>query len=247
MRTWRTVVASSNADRRGELRASLELERHCVVEVTTAAKTIQTSCAESYDLLVMNSVVDGIAAYELCRAIRPQSGIGIIVCGEGGIGSTAIDALNAGADDYVSTPFIPAELLARVRALLRRVKRPGDGDGQIVLQDRAIDLRSHKIKGPGSNVANLTPKEFLVLQHLVAHADKPLTHQTLAQSVWQRDGGGEVEYMRIIIKQLRRKIEADPEHPRYIRTERAVGYRFHMPGADTNALAEFPNALPLAG
>ncbi|HXP89013.1 MAG TPA: response regulator transcription factor [Bryobacteraceae bacterium] len=246
MNTCRIVVASSDADGRGELRAALELEGHRLAEAATAIQTIQKACNEPHDVLVMDSIVEGIGAYELCRAIRPKSNLGIIVWG-GERGTMAIDALNAGADDYIAAPFILAELLARVRALLRRVTRSAERDRQIVLLDRAIDLKSHKIKGPGSHVAHLTPKEFLVLQQLVKHADTSLTHQSLAQSVWQRDGAGEVEYLRIVIKQLRRKLEPDPENPRYIRTERAVGYRFHMPRAGLSANAEFSYELSQAG
>jgi two-component system KDP operon response regulator KdpE len=146
-----------------------------------------------------------------------------------------IDAFNAGADDYVSSPFVLRELLARVRAVLRRVARFDDEGHQIVLDDRAIDLKSYEIRGPGSRVSHLTPKEFLVLQCLIAHPNKAFTHQRLAQTVWQRDGGGEVEYLRIVIRQLRRKLEPDPDNPRYILTERSVGYRF-----------ELPSQLPLA-
>ena len=252
MNTCRILVASGHANKRGELRTALELEGYDVAEAATAAHTVQKARAGQHDVLVTDSIVDGVPAHELCRAIRPVSKLGIIVWG-GEPGTMAIDALNAGADDYVSAPLVLAELLARVRALLRRVTPSGQGPRQIVLQDRAIDLRSHKVRGPGSRVAHLTPKEFLVLQHLVAHADKPLTHQRLAQSVWQRDGGGEVEYMRIVIKQLRRKLEPDPDHPQYIRTERAVGYRFHMPRGGQNApggqnnMDTFSPQLPVAG
>ena len=148
---------------------------------------------------------------------------------------------------YLQSPFVLRELLARVRAVLRRVTRP-DGEGrQIILHDRAIDLKSYKIRGPGSRVSHLTPKEFLVLQCLVAHAYKPLSHQSLAQSVWQRDARGEVEYLRVVIKQLRRKLEPDPDNPQYIRTERAVGYRFHMLPAGQRAPVELSSQLPLAG
>jgi len=229
MITNRILVASSNVDRRDELRAALGLEGHDVTEAATGPQTVQKACSGWNDLLVMDSGVDGIAAHELCRSIRPQSKLGIIVCG-GQLGSTAIDSLNAGADDYILAPFVPAELLARVRALLRRVARPSEKD-QIVLQDRAIDLRSHRIKGPGDREIRLTPKEFQVLEHLISNANKLLTHQTLTQSIWQRDAGGEIEYVRIVIKQLRRKLERDPDNPRYIRTERAAGYRFHLPEA----------------
>jgi two-component system KDP operon response regulator KdpE len=223
-----TLVASSNAPMRSELRAALELEGHDVSEAVTSAETIQKVSAESHDVLVVDSVMNGIAAHELCRAIRSQSQLGIIVWG-GQLGTSAIDSLNAGADDFIPAPFILPELLARVRAILRRVARPTERNQQIILQDRAIDLRSHRIKGPGDREIRLTPKEFQVLQHLVSNANRLLTHQTLTQSVWQRDADGEIEYVRIVIKQLRRKLEQDPDNPQYIRTERAAGYRFHLP------------------
>ena len=228
MSSCRILVASGNEDKRGELRAALELKGHGVTEAATAAQTVQKACAEMHDVLVMDSVVDGIAAYQLCRTIRPKSDLGIIVLAGEDTKQSRIDALNAGADDFIPVPFVLAELLARVRAILRRVIRSSEKGLQIVLQDRAIDLRSHKVRGPGSRVAHLTPKEFLVLQYLVAHADKPMTHQRLAQSVWQRDAGCEIEYLRIVVKQLRRKLEPDPEKPRYILTSRSVGYRFEM-------------------
>jgi two-component system KDP operon response regulator KdpE len=113
--------------------------------------------------------------------------------------------------------------------VLRRVTPADDERREILLHDRAIDLKSYKIKGPGNRVSHLTPKEFLLLQCLVAQPNKAFTHQRLAQTVWQRDGGGEVEYLRIVIRQLRRKLEPDPDNPRYILTERSVGYRFDLP------------------
>jgi two-component system KDP operon response regulator KdpE len=213
-----------------ELPSALEFEGHAVAKAETATEAIEEACSEQHDILVMDSVVDGIAAYGLCRTIRTKSKLGIMVLG-GKLGSEAIDALNAGADEYVEEPFIMAELAARVRAILRRVARPGGR--QIVLPDRTIDFESRKIKGSDGRVSHLTPKEFLVLQCLATHANKPRTHQSLAQMVWQRDVSGEVEYMRIVVKQLRRKLEPDPDNPRYILTERSVGYRFHMPLAAT--------------
>jgi two-component system KDP operon response regulator KdpE len=245
MNTCRILVASSRAEKRGELRAALELEGHDVAEAATAAETAERACAESHDVLVMESVVGGIAAHGLCRKIRTQSKLGIIVWG-GNLGTTAIDSLNAGADDFIPAPFVLAELLARVRAILRRVARSSEKNQQIVLQDRAIDLRSHRIKGPGDREIHLTPKEFLVVKHLVSNANKLLTVQNLAQSVWRRDAGGEIEYVRVVIRQLRRKLEPDPDNPRYIHTERAAGYRFNLSPAESG-VAPHEVAGKLAG
>jgi two-component system KDP operon response regulator KdpE len=211
---------------REELRTALEFEGHSVTGAATAFETIAEACTGRHDLLITDAAMDGLAAYALCREIRSKSKLGIIVLDENGE-AEAVDALNAGADEYVRGPFVIPEVAARVRALLRRVARPERK--HIVLQDRTVDLNSRKVKGPNGRICHLTPKEFLVLQCLVAHANKPRTHQGLAQTVWQRDGSGEVEYVRIVVKQLRRKLEADPENPRYIVTERSVGYRFDMP------------------
>jgi two-component system, OmpR family, KDP operon response regulator KdpE len=247
LNTGRILVASPDAEKRGELRTALEFEGHEVSEAETAEEIVQAACGGLHDAVLLESWIDGIGPSELCRAIRRKSDLGIIVLNRDDTGQARIDALNAGADDYVPAPFVLAELLARVRAILRRVTRSSEDGRRIVLQDRAIDLRSHKIKGPGGRVVHLTPKEFLVLQYLVAHAGKPLTHQSLAQSVWQRDAGGGVEYLRIVIKQLRRKLEPDPVNPRYIRTERSVGYRFHMPPAGPSATTDPSSQLSLAG
>jgi len=179
--------------------------------------------------------------------VRPQSALGIIVLDHDDAAQAPIDVLNAGADDYVSAPLVWGELLARVRAILRRVRRFGGEPRQIMLEDRAIDLKAHKIKRPNGLVIHLTPKEFLVLRYLVAHANQALTHQRLAQTVWQRDGRGDVEYLRIVIKQLRRKLEPDPVNPRYIRTERSVGYRFQMPPAGQRSATTLSSQLLLAG
>jgi two-component system KDP operon response regulator KdpE len=227
MNAFRILGAGSNADQRGDLRAAMEFEGYEVGEAATAGHAVQTACAGHYHALIMNSIIDGIGAHGLCHTIRSQSKLGIIVSGRN-LGTTAIDVLNAGADDFVLAPFVPAEMLARVRALLRRVSR-FDEPRQIVLQDREVDLNSYAIKGPGGQLAHLTPKESLVLQYLVAHANESRTTQALARNIWQRDGKGELEYVRIVIRQLRRKLEPDPANPRYILTERAEGYRFQMP------------------
>jgi two-component system KDP operon response regulator KdpE len=227
----RIIVAGSDRQERQELRAALELEGHQITEAETVDRTLEETGSRLHHTLILASEFDGLKPHELCRTIRLESDLGIIVLAGDGARQGRIDALNAGADDFIPVPFVWPELLARVRAILRRVVRDNEQNQQIVLQDRAIDLRSHRIKGPGDREIHLTPKEFLVLKQLISNANKLLTHQSLSQSVWQRDAGGEVEYMRIVIKQLRRKLEPDPDNPRYICTERAAGYRFHLPAA----------------
>jgi len=233
MNPGRILVAGGAANTRKELRSALEFDRHEVDEVENGDQMVHQAGSGRYDLLIVEGMVEAAGLHQLCAAIRSNSDLGIIVLGGDSAESASIHALNAGADDYMPAPLVIAEFLARVRALLRRVVRSGEDGKPILLHDRAIDLKCHRIKGPGDREIHLTPKECQVLKHLVANANKLLTHQSLAQSVWQREAGGEMEYVRIVIKQLRRKLEPDPDNPRYIRTERAAGYRFEMPPVDS--------------
>ena len=228
MKPGRVLVASSGVELRKELRIALEFEGHLVVEAETASQTIEETFSGGHDVLILDAALDRVGPCELCRAIRPKSDLGIIMVSQDDSGQSRIDALNAGADDYVPDRVVLAELLARVRAILRRVMRSSERH-LVRLHDRAIDFQSHEIKGPDGRVAHLTPKECLVLRHLVTNANRPLTPRRLAQTVWQRDGSGQLEYVRIVVKQLRRKVEPDPDNPRYILTQRSVGYQFQMP------------------
>jgi two-component system KDP operon response regulator KdpE len=227
------IIAAIGAEwRRRDLRLALEREGHVVSLAATASEALEETRSGVHELLIVDSCIGGSgnqsSVYDLCRAIRSESDMGIIVLISDGA-HCRIDMLNAGADDYLPEQFVFGELLARVRAILRRVSRLDHAPKQIVLHDRAINLHSHKVQGPGSRVSHLTPKEFYVLQHLINRADKSVTNQDLAQAVWQRDGSGNLEYVRSVISQLRRKIERDHNNPEYIRTERSVGYRFTLP------------------
>jgi len=137
------------------------------------------------------------------------------------------DLVDAGAGDYVVKPFGIEELLARIRAALRRYA-PGDALPPFVSKDLTLDFESRQLTVHGQEV-HLTPKEFDVLKHLIANQGKPLTHRRLLQSVWGPDYGEETENLRVVINQLRKKIESNPAQPKYIRTEPWVGYRFQLP------------------
>ena len=142
-----------------------------------------------------------------------------------------VAALDAGADDYVVKPFGIEELLARIRAALRRYS-PGDGPPPFASKDLSIDFEARQVTVRDRSV-HLTPKEYEVLRHLVANQGKPLTHRRLLQAVWGPDYGEETESLRVVINQLRKKLEADPAHPKYIVTEPWVGYRFRPPRIST--------------
>jgi two-component system, OmpR family, KDP operon response regulator KdpE len=143
-----------------------------------------------------------------------------------------VRSLDAGADDYVTKPFSMEELLARIRAALRRTA-PNEALAAVVTKDLKIDFESRSVISGGESV-HLTPKEFELLRHLVAHQGKPLSHRRLLQAIWGPDYGDETEYLRVTVNQLRKKIEPEPSRPKYILTEPWVGYRFVL-GRDTNA------------
>jgi len=227
----RILVASPAASQRRDLRAALEREGHSVTEAFSSAQAIEEIRIEHSDVVILDSDAGTGDVYAACRAIRSQTDAGIIVLIRDGMEQVRIDVLNAGADDYLPERFVFAELLARVRAVMRRLRGINPADEQVRLEDRAINLRSHKIRGPGDRVSHLTPKERLVLEHLLSRVNHPVTNRELAQAVWSRTDSGDFEYVRIVISDLRRKLEPNPGRPQYLVTQRSVGYRFMLPAA----------------
>ena len=166
----------------------------------------------------------GMGGIETCREIRRGSDAPIIMLTVRNAERDKVAALDAGADDYVVKPFGIEELLARIRAALRRYA-PTDALPSFVSKDLTIDFANRNVTAR-NQIVHLTPKEYDVLKHLVANQGKPLTHRRLLQAVWGPDYGDETESLRVVINQLRKKIEADPAQPKYIVTEPRVGYRF---------------------
>jgi two-component system KDP operon response regulator KdpE len=177
-------------------------------------------------LVITDLAMPNMGGLELCRKLRQTSEVPIIVLSVRGEEKTKVEALDAGADDYVTKPFGMDELLARIRAALRR--QPSSDAQAHVLEagDLRIDLDAHVVTRGGEEV-RLTPKEFDLLAHLVRNAGKVLTHRALLGAVWGGDYTEQHEYLRVFIGQLRKKIEPDPSNPRYIVTEPWVGYRFN--------------------
>ena len=176
-------------------------------------------------LVITDLAMPNMGGLELCRRLRDTSDVPIIVLSVRGEEKTKVDALDAGADDYVTKPFGMDELLARIRAALRR--QPSSDTEIRVLEagDLRIDLDGHMVTRNGEEL-RLTPKEFDLLAHLVRNAGKVLTHRALLGAVWGGDYTEQPEYLRVFIGQLRKKIEPDPSSPRYIVTEPWIGYRF---------------------
>ena len=170
--------------------------------------------------------MDGL---EFCRRLRATSEVPIIVLSAKGEEKTKIEALDIGADDFVTKPFGMDELLARVRASLRRAsKQPTTETAPTVLEagDFKLDTDSRRVTVRGQEV-HLTPKEFDLLSYFITHAGKVLTHRTLLAAVWGGNYVEQNEYLRVFVGNLRKKLETDPANPQYIVTEPWIGYRFN--------------------
>lgn len=180
------------------------------------------------DLVVTDLAMPNLNGLDLCRRLRLISQVPIIVLSVRGEERTKVEALDAGADDFVTKPFSMEELLARVRATLRRAPVMSDEDANsTVLEtgDFRLDIETRKVIVLGKEI-HLTPKEFELLAHLIRHAGKVMTHRKLLTAIWGANYSEQTEYLRVFIGQLRKKIEADPSAPRYILTEPWIGYRF---------------------
>jgi len=169
--------------------------------------------------------MDGI---ELCRRIRAISNVPIIVLSVKGEERAKVEALDSGADDYVTKPFGIDELMARVRAALRRAGGEGDS-GSFDAGDFRVDLEGRRVHVRGNEI-RLTPKEFDLFVYMARHPNRVLTHRTLLEAVWGEASQEQPEYLRVFMGQLRKKLEPDPSMPRYLVTEPWVGYRFNPNG-----------------
>ena len=180
------------------------------------------------DLVITDLAMPNVDGLELCRRLRAVSQVPIIVLSAKGEEKTKVEALDLGADDFVTKPFGIDELLARVRASLRRAKAPPMNEATstvLDLGDFHVDLETREITVRGKSI-HLTPKEFDLLVYFIKHSGKVLTHRTLLAALWGGNYVEQNEYLRVFVGNLRKKIEPDAATPRYILTEPWIGYRF---------------------
>jgi two-component system KDP operon response regulator KdpE len=214
------------------LKTALGSQGYEVKSASNGESALNLACDWIPDLIVTDLSMPGMTGIELCRLVRERSQAPIIVLSVRGEEKTKIEALDAGADDYVTKPFSVNELLARVRANLRRVAATQDPPAAVVEDgDFYINPESRLVRVRGKEV-HLTPKEFELLMFMARHPNKVLTHRVLLNAVWGGESVQQPEYLRVFINQLRKKIEpGDP--PRYILTDPWVGYRFEPAGPES--------------
>jgi two-component system, OmpR family, KDP operon response regulator KdpE len=225
MSVIRILVVDDEPQIRRVMRTTLGAAGYLVSEARSGEEAIEKLKGEKRDLVLLDLNMPGMGGLEACRAIRSASDLPIVVLSVRGSEKDKVAALDAGADDYVTKPFGMEELLARIRAALRRAP-PAEGAPKVLsLEGVEIDLGARRITARGREV-RLTPKEFDLLSYLVANPNVTIPHERLLRAVWGPEYGNEVEYLRVFVNQLRKKIEANPARPKHILTEPWVGYRF---------------------
>jgi len=220
------IVVEDEPQIRRFVRAALESEGWRVTEAATLKQGLTEAATRRPDLVVLDLALPDGDGVELVRSMRAWSGSPILVLSARGAEQDKIEALDSGADDYLTKPFGIGELLARVRALARRRPRAGADSGEPLFRagDIEIDFSSRRVRRAGQ-VVHLTPIEYRLLALLAANADRVLTHRQILREVWGPAYVEHEHYARIYMGHLRRKLEADPARPRHLLTETAVGYR----------------------
>ena len=221
------LIVDDEPQIRRVLRTTLTSRGYTVIEARSGDAALELIRSEHVDLILLDANMPGLSGLDTCREIRHASDVPIIMLTVRNTERDKVEALDAGADDYIVKPFGAEELMARIRAALRRFA-PAESLPSFVSNDLVIDFEKRVVKAKGQPV-RLTPKEYELLRHLVANQGKAQSHRRLLQAVWGPDYGEETEYLRVFVNQLRKKIEPDPGHPRYLHTEPWVGYRFEAP------------------
>ena len=209
------------------IRMNLELEGFRVLEAANGSEALERLKQDLPDLIILDVMMPEMDGFETLKRIRDVSTVPVMMLTVRQEEGDRIRGLDLGADDYLTKPFSPRELLSRTKALLRRAFMPSPArKTQIVVDDElTIDFSKHEVWVRGEKV-DLRPTEYRLLYHLVNNAGRLLTHETLLSKVWGHEYRDEAHYLRLYITYLRQKIERDPAHPKYILTERGLGYRF---------------------
>jgi two-component system KDP operon response regulator KdpE len=218
------LIVDDEPNIRRVLLATLTSQGYIVLQAKTGDEALELLRKEHVDLILLDVNMPGSSGFDICREIKETVETPIIMITVRNTEKDKVRALDSGADDYVVKPFGSPELLARIRATLRR-SAPQESLPPFISEELVIDFDKRLVSSKGKQV-RLTPKEFDLLRCLVLNQGKPMTHRRLLQSVWGPDYGEETEYLRVFINQLRKKIEPDPRHPRFIHTEPWVGYKF---------------------
>lgn len=230
MTNSRILVVDDELHLRRALMSTLSGLGFIVAGVESGEEALEKVREERFDLILLDINMTGINGLETCRAIRAASDVSVLMLTVRDRAEDKIQALDSGADGYVTKPFDVNELLARIRAALRRAPVSAFGETRVLrLHGLEVSFRDRHVKANG-RASRLTPTELDLLHYFATHPNEVLSHGRILQAVWGPDYGNEVEYLRVFVNQLRKKIEPDPAQARYILTEPWRGYRFDTHG-----------------
>ena len=222
------LVVDDEPQIRRVMRTTLVSQGYEVTDARSGDEAVERFRSDKYDLVLLDFNMPGMTGVETCRAIRVGSDVAIIMLTVRSAQKDKVDALDAGADDYVTKPFSMPELLARVRAALRRASISAECEtAHLRLGNVEIDFKARQVIANNEPI-RLTVKEFALLSYLASHPNRTVSHRELLQAVWGPDYGGEQEYLRVFMNRLRKKIEPVPATPRFLLTEPWIGYRLKV-------------------
>lgn len=225
MTPHKLLIMDHDLQARKELRTSLLAHGYNVMEADSSEDGLRKLAREGCDFVLMDLAPPDVDGLELCRRIRTDSDIPIVALSIRSSEKDKVEAFTAGVDDYITKPFGSQELLARIGAIFRRWS-PRDAVPQVLpLENALVNFATHRVSTPDREV-HLTPKEFELLRYMAAHPGQILPHRRLLQALWGPDHAEQVQYLRVFVNQLRKKIEVDPRNPKHLLTEPWVGYRF---------------------
>ncbi|HEX8235013.1 MAG TPA: response regulator transcription factor [Abditibacteriaceae bacterium] len=222
------LVIDDEPQIRRALRIGLERNGYVVVLAATGEEGLDMAATQPPDIVILDLAMPGLEGLEVCRQLCTWSKAPIIVLSVRENEKDKIDALDAGADDYLTKPFSLEELLARMRAVFRRVRHDAEAETSLFSGgDLVVDFARRRVTLAGQEV-HLTPTEYELLKFMAQHPDRVLTHRHLLSKIWGNDYADDVHTLRVHIANLRDKIEPDPARPRFLHTEPRIGYRFRV-------------------
>ena len=225
----RILVVDDEPQIRRSLQVNLEQSGYAVETVETGESALSSFLNRRPDVVILDLIMPGMGGVEVVRRIRESSTVPIIVLSAMGEETRKVEALELGADDYMTKPFGMDELLARIRSLLRRAAGAHSSQPVFIAGDLCVNFDRREVT-LGQRPVKLTPTEYDLLKYMIEHAGKVLTHRMLLQEVWGQAYVDQAQYLRVFIGQLRKKLERDPTRPRFILTDSGVGYRFSIDG-----------------
>lgn len=228
MKSQKVLIVDDDSQIRRVLRVILSREKYECFEAPSGEEALRKLHEVKPDLILLDLNLPGIGGLDICRAIRAMSSIPIILLTVRDNEADKIEALDSGGDDYITKPFGKEELLARVRAALRRTPAGSTNSQRLAMGDLEIDFEMRRVR-KGGKMVHLTPKEYELLQYLVTRKGKPVTHREMLQDLWGPDFAERRALLRVFVTSLRSKIESDPAAPQYILTDPWLGYRFADP------------------